>query len=89
LFIWTGGHISLRVVNVTWVDFDSLAFILHFLNQFRIASRSVCSLYMLLHNLLNVLVQIAYKMGLQKKIQDFLVVLKCGLIFDETWGSDY
>jgi hypothetical protein len=34
LFIWTGGHISLRVVNVAWIDLDSLAFILHFLNQF-------------------------------------------------------
>jgi hypothetical protein len=31
LFIWTGGHVSLRVVNVTWIDLDSLAFILHFL----------------------------------------------------------
>jgi hypothetical protein len=30
-------------VNVTWVDLDSLAFILHFLNQSWIASRSVCS----------------------------------------------
>jgi hypothetical protein len=45
LFIWTGGHVSLRVVNVTWVDFDSLAFILHFLNQFSIARRSVCSFF--------------------------------------------
>jgi hypothetical protein len=35
------GHISLRVVNVTWIDLDLLAFILHFLNQFWIASRSV------------------------------------------------
>jgi hypothetical protein len=30
LFIWTGGYISLRVVNVTWIDLDPLAFILHF-----------------------------------------------------------
>jgi hypothetical protein len=30
LFIWTGRHVSLRVVNVTWIDLDSLAFILHF-----------------------------------------------------------
>jgi hypothetical protein len=37
------GHISLRVVNVTWIDLDSLALILHFLNQFWTASRSVCS----------------------------------------------
>jgi hypothetical protein len=29
-----GGHVSLRVVNITWIDLDSLAFILHFLNQF-------------------------------------------------------
>jgi hypothetical protein len=44
LFVWTGGHISLRVVNVTWIDLDPLTFILHFLNQLRIASRLVCSL---------------------------------------------
>jgi hypothetical protein len=25
-----GGHISLHVVNVTWIDVDPLAFILHF-----------------------------------------------------------
>jgi hypothetical protein len=31
LFIWTGeGHVSLCVVNVTWIDLDLLAFILHF-----------------------------------------------------------
>jgi hypothetical protein len=34
LFVWTGGHVSLRVVNVTWIDLNPLAFILHFLNQF-------------------------------------------------------
>jgi hypothetical protein len=44
LFICTGGgHVSFRVVNVTWIDLHPLAFILHFLNQFWIASRSVCS----------------------------------------------
>jgi hypothetical protein len=43
VFIWTGGHVSLRVVNVTWIDLDPLALILHFLNQSWIASRSVCS----------------------------------------------
>jgi hypothetical protein len=37
-----GGHVSFRFVNVTWVDRDLLAFILCFLNQFWIASRSVC-----------------------------------------------
>jgi hypothetical protein len=31
-------------VNVTWMDLDSLAFILHFSNQFWIASRLVCCL---------------------------------------------
>jgi hypothetical protein len=36
LFIWTGGHVSLRVVNVTWINLDSLSFILHFLNQFEL-----------------------------------------------------
>jgi hypothetical protein len=25
-----GGHVLLRVVNVTWIDLDSLAFFLHF-----------------------------------------------------------
>jgi hypothetical protein len=30
-------------MNVTWIDLDPLAFILHFLNQFWTASRSVCS----------------------------------------------
>jgi hypothetical protein len=38
-----GGHISLRVVNVTWISLDSLAVILHFLNQFWISSRLVCN----------------------------------------------
>jgi hypothetical protein len=37
VFMWTRGQISLRVVNVMWIDLDSLAFILHFLNQFWIA----------------------------------------------------
>jgi hypothetical protein len=32
-------------VNVTWIDLDPLAFILHILNQFWIASRLVCSFY--------------------------------------------
>jgi hypothetical protein len=31
------------VVNVTWIGLDPLAFILHFLNQFCVASRSVSS----------------------------------------------
>jgi hypothetical protein len=43
LFIWTGGQVSLRVVNVMWINLDLLACILHFLNQFWIASRSVFS----------------------------------------------
>jgi hypothetical protein len=38
-----GGHVSLRAVNVTWIDLDPLAYIPHLLNQFRIASRLVCS----------------------------------------------
>jgi hypothetical protein len=29
LFMWTGGQVSLRVMNVTWTDLDSLAFVLH------------------------------------------------------------
>jgi hypothetical protein len=42
-FMWTGGQVSFRVVNVTWTDLGSLAFILHLFNHFRIASRLVCS----------------------------------------------
>jgi hypothetical protein len=30
LLIRTGGHVSLRVMNVSWIVLDSLAFILHF-----------------------------------------------------------
>jgi hypothetical protein len=29
LFIWTGGHVSLCVVNVAWINLYSLAFSLH------------------------------------------------------------
>jgi hypothetical protein len=38
-----GGQVSLPVVNVTWIDLDSLAFIFHFSNQFWTTSRSVYS----------------------------------------------
>jgi hypothetical protein len=34
LFMWTGGQVSLRVVNVIWTYLDSLAFILHLLDHF-------------------------------------------------------
>jgi hypothetical protein len=41
-----GGRVFLRMVNVNvnvmWTDLDLLAFFLHFLNQFCIASRLVC-----------------------------------------------
>jgi hypothetical protein len=37
------GHVSLHAMNVTWINLDSLAFILDFLSQFWNASRSVCS----------------------------------------------
>jgi hypothetical protein len=37
LFIWTRGHVSLRVVNVMRIYLNPLAFILHFLNKFWIA----------------------------------------------------
>jgi hypothetical protein len=43
LFIWIGGHICLRVVNVTWTELEPLAFILHLCNQFWIVARFVCS----------------------------------------------
>jgi hypothetical protein len=35
--------VYLRVINVTWIDLDSLTSILHFLNESWIASRSVYS----------------------------------------------
>jgi hypothetical protein len=38
-----GGHVSFRVVNVTWINLHPLVFILHVLNQFWIASNLVCS----------------------------------------------
>jgi hypothetical protein len=38
------GHISRRVLNVTWIDLDPLPFILHFLKQFWIERRFFCSL---------------------------------------------
>jgi hypothetical protein len=41
--MWTGRRIFLRVVNMTWTVLDSLAFILHFFNQFWIASGLMCS----------------------------------------------
>jgi hypothetical protein len=41
--MWTGGQVSLRLVNVTWTDLDSLALILHLFNHFCIASPLVGS----------------------------------------------
>jgi hypothetical protein len=38
------GHVSFRVMNVSWIDLDPLAFILRILNQFWIAIRLGCSL---------------------------------------------
>jgi hypothetical protein len=40
-----GGGLSLHVVNVMLTDLDPLAFILHFLNQYWIAARLVCSFH--------------------------------------------
>jgi hypothetical protein len=45
LFIWTGEHVSLHVVNVTWTILDPVAFVLHFINQFWIAAKLICSFY--------------------------------------------
>jgi len=44
LFSWTGGHEDLSRVKVRWEDFDSLAFIRHFLSHCCMSSRAVCSL---------------------------------------------
>jgi hypothetical protein len=38
------GHVCLHVVDVMRVDFDPLAFILHFINQSLIAGKVLCSL---------------------------------------------
>jgi hypothetical protein len=43
LSMWTEEHISLRVVKVTSVDLEALAFILHLLSQHWIIRRLVCS----------------------------------------------
>jgi hypothetical protein len=43
LFMWTGGQVALLVVNVIWIDLDSLAFILNFFHHVWIASRLFCS----------------------------------------------
>jgi hypothetical protein len=40
MFIWTGRHVSLCVVNVIWTF---ITFIIHFLNKFSISARLVCS----------------------------------------------
>jgi hypothetical protein len=42
--MWTGGQVSVCVVNVTRIDLDSLAFIFHPFNHFYIASRLGCSI---------------------------------------------
>jgi len=44
LFSWTGGHEDHLRVQITWVDFVSLAFVRHFLSHFCMSSRAVCSL---------------------------------------------
>jgi hypothetical protein len=42
VYVDRGNNVFLCLVYVTWIKLDSLAFILHFLNQFWIADRSVC-----------------------------------------------
>jgi hypothetical protein len=41
--MWSGRQVSLCVVNVTWANLDSIAFILHLFNHVCIESRLVCS----------------------------------------------
>jgi hypothetical protein len=43
LFMWTGGHIPVRVVNVTWTDLSALACMRHLWSQVWIALRWVWS----------------------------------------------
>jgi hypothetical protein len=40
--MWTGGQVSLRVVNVMWTDLDLLAFTFYYFNHFCIVSRLDC-----------------------------------------------
>jgi hypothetical protein len=40
--MWTGGQVPLHAVNVTWADFDLLAFIFHLFNHFCFVSWLVC-----------------------------------------------
>jgi hypothetical protein len=44
-FIWTDGHVSRLVVNVTWTVLVSLALIRQSLSQDWVARRAVCSLW--------------------------------------------
>jgi hypothetical protein len=39
LFLWTGGHIPVRVVNVTWTDLSALVCMRHLWSQVWIALR--------------------------------------------------
>jgi hypothetical protein len=41
--MWTGGQVSVRAVNVTRTDLDSLAFIPNLFNHVCIATSLVCS----------------------------------------------
>jgi hypothetical protein len=41
--MWTGGHIPVRVVNITWTDFSVLACMRHLWSQVWIALRWVWS----------------------------------------------
>jgi hypothetical protein len=45
IFIRTGGQVSLRVVQVMWVNLEPLAFTNHILSHFWIARSPVCSLW--------------------------------------------
>jgi hypothetical protein len=59
--MWAGGQVSLCVINVTWTDCDSLAFILYFFNNFCFASRLVCSFCEAMPGPLSVAIQISRK----------------------------
>jgi hypothetical protein len=52
--IWTGGHVSRRVMNVTWTDLVSLAIIRKVFSQDLIARRVVWSFWEALAGLLSV-----------------------------------
>jgi hypothetical protein len=69
--MWTGGHVSVCLVDVTWINLDSLALTLHFMSQFCIARRRDCNLLEAVAELLSM----ARTAGLRKLMMHLLLKL--------------